>query len=306
LPKPIKYNTLIKHISGVVKPGELLSSHTTLQVGGPADLLIDPLNKKELLQIIAFCQTHTIPFYLLGWGSNLLVSDKGFPGIIIHMQNSMNHFDIQGNKVIAEAGASVPFIIQETLDNNLTGMDFMYGIPGTVGGCTCMNAGTNNHSISELIEYVQVIEIATREEKTLYPDVLGFEYRKSVFQKQEYIILSVCLQLIEGKKQEELQKLRLAKEKRRNTQPLQYPNAGCIWKNPPELSAGKLIEEAGLKGYMIGGAQISNLHGNFIINQAKASASDILNLILYTEKTVQDNTGILLEREIQILGNFTA
>lgn len=282
----------------------MLSSYTTLQVGGPADLVVSPIDKYDLIQLLNYCQDKTIPFYILGWGSNMLVSDQGFPGIIIRMQEHMNHFSVQGNTVHADAGASIPMIIQETLENNLTGMDFMYGIPGTIGGCTYMNAGSKMHSISELIIQVISFNLEKRLENTVDAAQLNFQYRQSIFQKKQDIILSVDLQLIEGKKQEELQKLRLAKESRRNSQPLQYPNAGCIWKNPPGFSAGKLIEEAGLKGYKIGGAQVSNIHANFIINSSKANALDIMCLIRLVEAKVLEKTGINLDREIQLLGNF--
>jgi UDP-N-acetylmuramate dehydrogenase len=305
LPKRNLYKSLLNKVRGTVKLGEMLSTHTTLQVGGPADLMISPVDKQDLIQILNYSQDKNLPFYILGWGSNMLISDEGFPGIVIHLQEHLNHFSIQGNKVVAEAGSSVPMIIQETLENNLTGLDFMYGIPGTIGGCTYMNAGSKLHSIGDVIIQVNSFNLHTREEKSVDSAQLNFQYRQSIFQKKQDIILSVDLQLIEGKKQEELQKLRLAKESRRNTQPLQYPNAGCIWKNPPGFSAGKLIEETGLKGYQIGGAQVSNIHANFIVNYSRASALDILRLIRLVETKVLEKTGIKLDREIQLLGNFT-
>jgi UDP-N-acetylmuramate dehydrogenase len=305
LPKVNRYNDLVKKFGESAKLDEPLSNHTTFHVGGPADLFISPKDLDDLITIISFSQNNEIPYYIIGWGSNLLIYDTGFPGMIINMQNNLNHFSIKEDTVIAEAGLSVPVLIQETLERNLVGMDFMYGIPGTIGGCTCMNAGTNHHGIGELIKEVKALDVNILEEITLLPDVLGFEYHKSNFLNQQNIILSVNINLKEGKKQEELQKIRIAKENRRKSQPLQYPNAGCIWKNPPGLIAGKLIEEAGMKGYQIGGAQISNLHANFIINNSNAKAKDIMELMLRTEKIVYEKWGIKLEREIQVIGNFT-
>jgi UDP-N-acetylmuramate dehydrogenase len=305
LPKIKTHENLIKKIAGSAIYNELLSRHTTLQVGGPADLFISPQNIADLKTIVNYSRSKKIPLYVIGWGCNLLVCDNGFPGIVINLQTNMNHFSIQGENVIAEGGTPLPLLIQEALETNLTGMDFLYGIPGTIGGCTCMNAGTNHHAIGELIQAVRILDIETIEERILTPDEIGFAYRKSNFLEKADIILEVTLSLHYGRKQEELQKLRLLKEKRRNSQPLQYPNAGCIWKNPENGYAGKIIEEVGLKGFQIGGAKISDLHANFIINTGKATADDMMNLILHTEKIVREKLGIDLKREIQVIGKFS-
>lgn len=299
-----RYEKLQRQLTCPCKIKEAMSHHTTFQVGGFADFFVLPSTVDDLTIILRFCHEHDIPFYIIGWGSNLLVSDLGFPGIIINFRGNMDHLNIDGERVVCGPGLSLQKLIRITRENDLVGLDFMYGIPGTIGGITYMNAGSNSRSISELIISVKSFNLITLKEETFMPNELDFSYRHSRFFNHQEAILSVSLLLQQGDKVKEIIKLNEAKDKRMKTQPLQYPNAGCIWKNPAGMHTGKLIENEGLKGYQWGGAKISNLHANFIINHSKATAADIYYLICYVEKIIFEQYGILLEREIQLVGEF--
>lgn len=298
------YKDLLLKIKGSVYLSETMSKHTTFRIGGKADLLVLPSNSEDLYLIYQFAKTHGVPVYLIGSGSNLLISDSGFHGIIIKIQSNLNRIECEDNHLIAQAGVLSQKIIQEALHHHLVGLDFLSGIPGTVGGCTYMNAGMNLHSISEVIVSAEVFNTNSMEEEIYAKDEFHFAYRNSILQTNHFVVLSVKLKLSEGNIEEEKERIRIWKEKRSITQPLQYSNAGCIWKNPENRPAGKLIEEASLKGFQIGDAQISNLHGNFIINKNKATAKNVLDLMNHAEEEIYQKFGILLEREIQIIGDY--
>lgn len=281
-----------------------MKKHTTFQAGGITDLIVCPKNIEDIRTTYYWAQETDTPIFIMGWGSNLLFSDEGFPGIVLQLKSLKNKINYHDNKVIAEAGIFMQTFLQETITKNLGGLDFMYGIPGTIGGCACMNAGTCGHGFGEFIQSVIFFDPISLEEKKLQAKDISFEYRSSTFLKNKLLLLSIEMNLFPSSQKEEMEKIKEAKEKRSKTQPLSYPNAGCIWKNPEGCKAGQLIEEAGLKGFQIGGAQISELHANFIINKEKARSADIFKLMLFVEETILIKYGILLEREIQLVGKF--
>ena len=298
------YSELLSKIKGAVFKSEPMSLHTSFRIGGPADLFILPKNLDDLVTLYEFANNHGIPVCLIGQGSNLLISDLGFHGIVIQMQSNWNQIRFTDNILTVESGVLSQRLLQEALAHRFIGLDFLSGIPGSIGGCTFMNAGSNQRSISDVIVSAEVFNTNTMKIETFLRSDFQFQYRSSVLHENHFVVLSIRLELSEGDSRVEKEKIRTWKEKRISSQPLQYPNAGCIWKNPDTISAGKLIESAGLKGYQIGEAQISRLHGNFIINTGKATAMNVFDVINHTEETIYKQFGIQLIREIQLIGEF--
>lgn len=281
---------------------EPMSYHTTLRVGGKADLLYIPKDLEDFKTVLKVILNEKIPFYVLGNGSNVLVSDKGIKGVVLKTSGSLNAFGITKNKLTAWAGANIAMLALHARKKSLSGLEFSEGIPGTIGGSLVSNAGTCFGSIAEILDRVLVLDDLSQELMIENSD-LKFGYRSSSFQESKYIILEVFLNL----KEEDLtvikEKMDYLRKKRINSQP-KLPNAGSIFKNTQGYSAGYLIEKIGAKGLQIGDALVSPLHANFIVNTGKAKAKDVKKIMKYVSKRVYEEFGIKLEPEIVLIGDF--
>ncbi len=285
-----------------VRVNEPLSRHTTWKVGGPADLLIYPRNKEELERAMRVVYHYRLPWLTIGRGSNLLVRDGGIRGVIFKLDEGFNHLNIDGTRAVAGAGASTILLATMTAKQGLTGLEFAGGIPGNVGGAIYMNAGAHGSDISKVLHSATVL-LETGEWVTLSNDEMEFRYRTSVLQNKLKGILTEATFILEyGEREEIVSRLTSYKEHRKKTQPLQYPCAGSVFRNPPGDFAGRLIQEAGLKGYRIGGAEVSAIHANFIINRGNATAQNVIQLIQHIRDTIEEKYGVRLEPEVQVVG----
>ncbi|HBZ82833.1 UDP-N-acetylmuramate dehydrogenase [Brevibacillus sp. FSL K6-0770] len=286
---------------GKVWTNEPLANHTTWRVGGPADLLIQPKDKESLLKALQIIHRHEIPWSVIGRGSNLLVRDGGIRGAVFKVAEGLSHCEFRGEEVCVGAGYSMIRLAVETGKMGLTGMEFAGGIPGTVGGAVYMNAGAHGSDLSRILIEAEIL-FANGECKVLSNDELSFSYRTSLLQKEKGIVLEARFQLRTGDRKQIAATLATNKDRRRQTQPLQMPCAGSVFRNPPNDHAGRLIEAAGLKGYQIGGAQVSEKHSNFIVNCGGATATDVLTLIEHVRSTILAKYGIDLHPEVLVVG----
>ena len=279
---------------------EPLSRHTSLGIGGPADYLVNPHDTEELRDVLLFAREHHLPTLVLGHGTNLLVLDEGYRGIVISLISACSHCSFFDSRIQAGANVALPWLANEIARHGLTGMEFAAGIPGTLGGALYMNAGAFGYYTADLVEAVVTMDqegcLRTRPRSEL-----NFSYRWSNFQDEDVIILEATLALQPGDQQKIAEMQRQMLDKRAARHPRQ-PSAGSVFRNPPEKGAGYLIEKAGLKGMTVGDAQISPMHGNFIVNNGNATASDIINLINIVRKSVKEKFGIELQLEIRIVG----
>lgn len=281
---------------------EPMKKHTTFRVGGPADVLVRP-DEEALPQILALCRKEKIPYFILGNGSNLLVGDKGIRGVVIEMAGGMDHITVHGSRITVEAGAMLSKIANAAAAAGLSGMEFASGIPGTVGGAVVMNAGAYGGEMKDIIESVTVWDSEGRE-RELSVEALELSYRHSCIPEQGYIVKSVVLTLTKGEEAEIRARMKELNEKRVEKQPLQYPSAGSTFKRPEGYFAGKLIMDAGLRGYQVGGAQVSEKHCGFVINRGDATAADICQLMKEVSDRVQEQFGVVLEPEVKLIGEF--
>jgi len=291
---------LKRSVAGRVLLEEPLSRHTTFRIGGPADLLVLPANREDIEACLKFSHEKGLPFYILGNGSNLLVREKGVRGLVIKT-TSLSHIEVKDLNIWAEAGALLAKVLLKAQKAGLSGLEFAAGIPATLGGATVMNAGTPDGFMGEVVAKVEVLD-PEGHFLILNGRDLGFKYRESRLKGSGQVVLAVLLALKPGPP-EEIDRLiaqRLALRKKR--QPLAWPNAGCIFKNPPGYAAGWLIEQVGAKGWSQGDAEVSTIHANFIINRGRATASDVLALIERVREEVLKGFGICLELEIEIWG----
>ncbi|MCL2253014.1 MAG: UDP-N-acetylmuramate dehydrogenase [Lachnospiraceae bacterium] len=282
---------------------EKLASHTTFKVGGEADLFIRITNKEQLIKLIPFLRRLEIDFFILGNGSNVLAGDRGYRGVILNIGTGMSNIAIDGNLVTAEAGALLANVCKFSSVNGLSGMEFACGIPGTVGGGIMMNAGAYGGEMADVTESVSVMN-ETGELMEISRDAMEFGYRKSAIKNRPYTVLSVNFRLSPGNKDEIQAKISALMEKRKEKQPINYASAGSTFKRPPGNFAGKLIMDAGLRGFSIGGAGVSEKHCGFIVNRGNATAADILEVIKEVKERVYDRFEINLEQEIILLGDF--
>ena len=282
---------------------EPMKKHTTFRVGGPADYFVMPETKDEIRRIITVCRECGTPFYIIGNGSNLLVSDKGYRGVIIQLYKEMSKIETEGNVIRAEAGASLARVANAALEAGLTGFEFASGIPGTLGGACVMNAGAYGGEMKDVLLSVTALA-ADGEFLTIPKDRLELGYRTSVFARKGYIVVEALLELNEGSKEAIRQKMEELREKRITKQPLEYPSAGSTFKRPEGYFAGKLIQDAGLRGYRVGGAQVSEKHCGFVINCGNASAADVDELMKQVSAKVEEQFGVTLEPEVKRLGEF--
>ena len=273
---------------------------TSMKVGGPADSLLFPRNVDELRKVVRYARRKKIPCLILGKGTNLVVRDKGVRGWVINLTQGMKKIHMDGEVVEAEAGLSLQSLVQFSIQKGHTGLEPFFGIPGTVGGGLTMNAGAWGAELKDVLLSITLMkedgEIVERSRSKL-----RFSYRRLVL-PSSWIILKGRFQLKKGKKEEILERVKSYSEIRKRTQPLDYPSAGSIFKNPKEGPAGKWIEEAGLKGFRIGQAMISDLHANFIINLGKAKAEEVIRLMEWVENKIYEEKGIFLEREVRVVG----
>ena len=281
---------------------EPMSRHTTFRVGGPADFFVTPKAKEEVRDVIRICKEAGMPYYIIGNGSNLLVSDAGYRGVIVQIYKEMNEVKVEGDLVKAQAGALLSGIAAKALGAELSGFEFASGIPGTIGGACVMNAGAYGDEMKDVLESVTVL---TGEGKIieLGRNELELGYRTSVIAKKGYIVLGAVLKLERGDGEKIKTYMDELKEKRVTKQPLEYPSAGSTFKRPEGYFAGKLIEDAGLRGFQVGGAQVSEKHCGFVINRNHATAADIMELMRQVQIRVKENSGVDLEPEVKRLGD---
>ena len=278
---------------------EPMSLHTSFKIGGNADLFVLPTNKAMLCDIIGFLNENKTPYFILGKGSNLLVSDKGIEGVVISLL-SLNDITVNGNIVKADAGASLAAVCKACLENDLTGLEFAYGIPGTVGGALYMNAGAYGGEMSMVVTSAEVLTADGKIESISASD-MALGYRTSCFKENGAIILSVSFMLKKGNSTEIKALMEDFLSRRKDKQPLEYPSAGSTFKRGIDFITAKLIDECGLKGYQIGGAQISEKHAGFIINKENATAEDVIKLMEYTKEQIYNKFGKVIEAEIEII-----
>lgn len=283
-----------------IKIDEKLSEYVNFKVGGPADILLIPNSKEQVIKSIKICKENNIPFYLIGNGSNILVRDGGFRGVVLSLKNVKNIY-VDGEKIEAECGVMLKEVSDKAIENSLTGFEFACGIPGTIGGAVFMNAGAYDGEISKVIESAEVIDEnfniirLSREE-------LDFGYRSSLVMKKGYTVLSAVFKLEKGQVKTIKELIEDLTNKRESKQPLEYPSAGSTFKRPTGYFAGKLIQDAGLKGYSIGGAAVSEKHSGFVINKGNATAKDITDLIKHIQDEVKKQFGVDLHPEVRIIG----
>lgn len=277
-----------------------LSTLTTYKTGGIAKLVVYPNNINNLKQMLKLIHKYNIKYFILGKGSNTLFSDKEFNGVIIKL-DKLNNFKIKQTEIYVESGMILSKLVQASVKNELTGLEFAIGIPGTIGGAIYMNAGAYGNNMSNIVKSVIVLN-EKFQIKEIPLEKLKFDYRYSIFQANKNLIcVAANIKLEHGNHDEIASKIKENLLKRKNSQPLEYPSAGSVFRNPEGNYAGKIIEELGLKGKNIGGAEISTKHANFIINKNNASSSDILNLIKLVQKEVKDKYKIDLKLEQQLV-----
>lgn len=281
---------------------EPMSSHTTFRVGGPADVMVWP-KREQLAGVIRLCREREEAFYIIGNGSNLLVGDGGIRGVVIEMRRGMGDIRVEGDKIVAGAGALLAKAANTAAEHGLSGMEFAAGIPGTIGGAVVMNAGAYGGEMKDIIECVTVLD-RQGNEKELWVDELELGYRKSCILGKGYIVTQAALKLSSGDKTAIRDKMKELSEQRILKQPLEFPSAGSTFKRPEGYFAGKLIMDAGLRGYQVGGAQIAEKHCGFVINRGGATAADIRKLMQDVREEVEKQFHVTLEPEVKMVGEF--
>ncbi|MFS0643574.1 UDP-N-acetylmuramate dehydrogenase [Siminovitchia sp. 179-K 8D1 HS] len=289
---------------GKIKENEPLANHTTIKVGGPADIFVEPDSIDHLLKTMEIVTKHKMPWRVIGRGSNLLVSDGGIEGVVIKLGKGLDHLEVNGTEVRAGAGYSFIVLANAMARRGLSGLEFAGGIPGSVGGAVYMNAGAHGSDVSNILQKARI----------LFPDgtvewlsnkEMEYSYRTSVLQKKRPgIVLEAIFELREGDRESIAAEMKKHKNYRRETQPVK-PCCGSVFRNPLPNHAGKLIQDANLKGFQIGGAQISELHGNFIINTGTANAKDVIRLIDHIKQTIFERSGIRMHTEVEIVQGRT-
>lgn len=282
---------------------EPMSRHTTFRVGGEAECMAVVETKEELSQLISYLGRIEQDYFVLGNGSNLLVGDKGYRGIIVKLGPRLSAVGVEKNHIAAGAGALLSKVAYAARDAGLSGLEFAAGIPGSIGGAIVMNAGAYGGEMKQVVQMVRVID-REGEILTLDNDTMEFGYRTSIIRDRPFIVLGVVLKLTPGNKEEISARMEELMKQRKSKQPLEYPSAGSTFKRPEGYYAGKLIMDAGLRGYRIGGAQVSEKHCGFVINRGDASAADIREVIEEVQERVKERFHVRLEREVIFLGDF--
>ena len=296
------YKRLIDKIPNErVLVNESMKKHTSFRIGGPADIMVLPTNPQEIKYIIQLCRELSIAFYVMGNGSNLLVRDKGIRGVVIKIADNFSDIKIDGTKVTAQAGVLLSVLSKRVVRNSLKGLEFASGIPGTLGGAVAMNAGAYGGEMKDVVRSVWAIDHLGNDRYLEYDD-LKFGYRTSVIQQEKLIVIEVDMQLEKGDMQESMELIAELTRRRREKQPLSYPSAGSTFKRPVGYYAGKLIQDAGLKGLRVGDAQISDLHAGFIINLGNATAKDVIELIETVKAKIKSEFNVEMQPEVKIIG----
>ncbi len=282
---------------------EPMKKHTTFRIGGPADYFVMPQSEEEAAAAIAVCREEQVPYSIVGNGSNLLVSDAGYRGVVIQIFKEMSGVETEGVRICAQAGASLAKIAGAALEAGLTGFEFAAGIPGTLGGACVMNAGAYGGEMRDVLVNVTVLDESGRIRKIENAD-LELGYRSSIIAKKGYIVLGAEIELKNGSQDEIRERMNELREKRVSKQPLEYPSAGSTFKRPEGYFAGKLIQDAGLRGFRVGDAMVSEKHCGFVINAGEASAAEVDSLMRQVSERVQAQFGVALEPEVKRLGEF--
>lgn len=289
--------------AGIFLTDEPMSRHTTFRTGGPADIYIEPSGVEELKQVLDICREENVAYTIIGNGSNLLVGDGGYRGVLISFGKPFAQVTIEGAQVRTGAGALLSAVAKQVLNASLTGFEFAAGIPGTIGGAVVMNAGAYGGELCQVLREATVLT-PEGEVKTLPAEELELGYRTSCVQKNGYIVLEAVLQLQPGNADDIRAVMDALASKRREKQPLEYPSAGSTFKRPEGHFAGRLIQDAGLRGFRVGGAQVSEKHCGFVINRDHATSAEILSLCRQVQEKVKAQSGVELELEVKLLGEF--
>lgn len=282
---------------------EQMSQHTTFRIGGPADVFVMPENYEQIREVLRLCKEEKLPFFVLGNGSNLLVSDSGYRGVIIQMDRNMEEIRLDGEEIHACAGALLSSVAVAARNASLTGFEFAGGIPGTIGGAAVMNAGAYGGELKDVLKEVTVM---TREGEilTIPAEKMEMGYRTSIIKTAGYLVLEAVISLKKGDEEAIRATMKDLSERRTEKQPLDYPSAGSTFKRPEGYFAGKLIMDSGLRGYRAGGAQVSEKHCGFVINAGGATAEDVRSLMDHVIQVVREKYGVTLEPEVKFLGDF--
>lgn len=295
------YQKLVDAEVGQVLLKERLAAHTTMKIGGAAALFVEPTSLSNLKKVLTEIKKANLQWKIIGRGSNILVADEGYHGVIIKIDAAFNELKIDGTTVTVGAGHSLISLAMLVHRQGLTGLEFAAGIPGSVGGAIYMNAGAHGSNMAKVIKEVHIID-DKGETQSLTVDQLQFSYRTSIFQeKKQFIIIGAVLELAKGDREQSRQVMKANKQYRQQTQPWNLPCSGSVFRNPLPYYAGKLIEDAGLKGYSIGDAKISKVHSNFIVNKGNATATDVIQLIEHVKKQIKAKYGVSLQTEIEII-----
>ena len=292
---------LKQKMPGHVFCNEPMKKHTSFKIGGPADILVQPQDADALAQALAAARDYEVPVTILGNGSNVLVRDKGIRGLVIKIGNALKTFRQDGERLYFGAGYSLALASRKAWECGLSGMEFAVGIPGSIGGAVYMNAGAYNGEMKCVVESVRVMDMAGKAMELMAED-LQFGYRKTSLQQSGYIITEVCLKMQPGDKDAIKAMMDDFSSRRISKQPLELPSAGSMFKRPPGHFAGTLIEQAGLKGYTVGGAQVSEKHAGFVVNRGSATAADVLQLIADVRRIVMEKAGVELHPEVLVIG----
>ena len=283
-----------------ITENEPLKNHTTFRIGGNATYFVSPSSEEEIVCVLRAAEDFSVRTLVLGNGSNMLISDKGFDGAVIYIGEKMSDIEIDGeNTIKAQAGALLVRVCRFALENSLGNMEKLFGIPGSVGGCLYMNAGAYGGEMKDVVVSARCVD-RSGDIKTIPLEEMSLSYRHSIFSEKGYIVTSVTFKLEKSDKNIIESEMDLYMQKRKDKQPLEYPSAGSVFKRPEGYFAGALIEECGLKGMTIGGAQVSDKHAGFIINTGSATQKDVSSLIEFCKKTVFEEKGVMLEEEIKI------
>lgn len=288
-------------ITGQVRFDEPMSVHTSFHIGGPADALVIPASLADIRKVLRIVQEEKVPLTLVGNGSNLLVRDKGIRGIVLKLGNALKHWEQQGDSFTFESGVSLAQCCRIVAEAGYSGMEFAVGIPGSLGGAVYMNAGAYDGEMKNAVVSVEVMT-RTGEIKTLYKEDLQFSYRHSALQDSDVIVLKVKLQVNKGERTAIQAKMDDFSQRRISKQPLDIPSAGSTFKRPEGRFVGQMVEQSGLKGFRIGGAEVSVKHAGFIVNADHATASDVLQLIEYIQKKILEDYNVMLIPEVLVLG----
>lgn len=296
------YSNLLSDLApDIVRQNEEMKRHTTFRIGGPADLLVMPRNIDEIEQVIGICHRDKIPYCVIGQGSNLLVMDKGIRGVVIKLGRNFKKVEFDGSSIMAEAGIRLSELSKLAAEHSLSGLEFAEGIPGSLGGAVTMNAGAYDGEIKDLVVSVEALSAGGQLLRFSEQDC-NFAYRHSIFQENNCIVLRCKLRLLPGSQDEIRKKMREFSHRRRERQPLEYPSAGSVFKRPDGIYVGPMVEKLGLKGFRIGGAEVSSKHAGFIVNIGDATAQDVLDLIAHIQAAARERFQVDLQPELRIIG----